>query len=142
MGEFILIEIIAAPAEQSRGRHNPRAVKRKLSNFPTKARAAPAPHQVFHYDDLIRIVAPAAPPGTARASAAAPEIPPKRCRRRRRETTRAAAFWREHIRSWRTSGLSRTAYCQDHGLKLRSFHAWVTRLRHSFRRPQKGTSTA
>ena len=42
MGELILIEILAGPAEQSRGRHRPRAVKRKMSNFPTKARAAPA----------------------------------------------------------------------------------------------------
>src|SRR3954453_22015537 len=47
MTELILIEIAAAPAERSRGRHNPRVVKRKMSNFPTKsrsaARAAPAP---------------------------------------------------------------------------------------------------
>ena len=34
------------PAERSRGRHDPRVVKRKMSNFPTKARAAPPPGQV------------------------------------------------------------------------------------------------
>jgi hypothetical protein len=39
MHEMILIEIIGTPAEHSRGRHNPRVVKRKMSNFPTKARA-------------------------------------------------------------------------------------------------------
>jgi hypothetical protein len=37
MHELILIEIIAVPAERSRGRHNPRVVKRKMSSFPTKA---------------------------------------------------------------------------------------------------------
>ena len=43
MVELILIEITALPAERSRGRHNPRVVKRKMSSFPTKSRAAPAP---------------------------------------------------------------------------------------------------
>ena len=41
MRELILVEILAVPAERSRGRHNPRVVKRKMSSFPTKARAAP-----------------------------------------------------------------------------------------------------
>jgi hypothetical protein len=41
MRELILVEIVAVPAERSRGRHNPRVVKRKMSSFPTKARAAP-----------------------------------------------------------------------------------------------------
>jgi hypothetical protein len=45
MRELILIEIIALPAERSRGRHNPRVVKREMSGFPTKARAAPPPRQ-------------------------------------------------------------------------------------------------
>jgi hypothetical protein len=58
MYELILIEIIAVPAERSRGRHNPRVVKRKMSSFPTKARAAPPPGQVFHYEEHIRIVTP------------------------------------------------------------------------------------
>jgi hypothetical protein len=62
MYELILIEIIAVPAERSRGRHNPRVVKRKMSSFPTKARAAPPPGQVFHYEEHIRIVAPVSPP--------------------------------------------------------------------------------
>jgi len=44
MTECVLIELIALPAEQSRGRHNPRVVKRKMSGFPTKARAAKESH--------------------------------------------------------------------------------------------------
>ena len=40
MIEVILIEIVAVPAERSRGRHNPRVVKRKMSNFPTRSRCA------------------------------------------------------------------------------------------------------
>jgi hypothetical protein len=71
--ELILIEIVAVPAERSRGRHHPRVVKRKMSRFPTKARAAPAPGRVFRYAEHIRVVAPAgspadqAPPPTATA---------------------------------------------------------------------------
>ena len=59
MVELIRLEIVAVPAEQSRGRHNPRVVKRKMSGFPTKARAAPAPRQVFCYEERVRIIAPA-----------------------------------------------------------------------------------
>ena len=57
---LLLIEILAMPAEQSRGRHNSRVVKRKMSNFPTKARAAPSPGRPgLHYAQHIQIVAPA-----------------------------------------------------------------------------------
>ena len=62
MVELVLIEITTVPAERSRGRHNPRVVKRKMSSFPTKSRAAPAPRHVFRYGEHIRIVAPAGPP--------------------------------------------------------------------------------
>ena len=55
MTELILIEIVAVPAERSR--HNPRVVKRKMSNFPTKSRSA-TPVQRFRYDEHIVIVAP------------------------------------------------------------------------------------
>src|SRR5687768_12212415 len=59
MTELILIEIAAVPAERSRGRHNPRVVKRKMSNFPSRstARAAPA----LRYHEHIVIVAPPEP---------------------------------------------------------------------------------
>ena len=45
MEQAILLEILVRPADQSRGRHNPRAVKRKMSNFPLKRPppAGPAP---------------------------------------------------------------------------------------------------
>jgi hypothetical protein len=61
MVDLILREIVSLPAERSRGRHNPRAVKRKVSNFPTKARAAPSSTQRIHYDDHIRLLVPADP---------------------------------------------------------------------------------
>jgi hypothetical protein len=43
MEEIILIEIALKPADRSRGRHNPRVVKKKMSSFPTKSRAQPPP---------------------------------------------------------------------------------------------------
>ena len=52
----MLVEIVAVPAERSRGRHNPRVVKRKMSNLPTEARAAPGPRRHFRYPDHIVIV--------------------------------------------------------------------------------------
>jgi len=63
MVELILVEIVAVPAERSRGRHNPRVVKRKMSGFPTKARAAPtsSPGRAFRYEEHVRVVAPAPP---------------------------------------------------------------------------------
>jgi hypothetical protein len=129
MHELVLIEIIALPAERSRGRHTPRVVKRKMSSFPTKARAAPGPPSCrrFRYSDLIRIVAPA--PVPIDPAMATPS-------RRRASQLRAArhAFWLEHVRAWRASGLSRADYAQRHGLELRSLHQWIARLRHIFRR--------
>jgi len=60
MLEVILLDILARPADRSRGRHNPRAVKRKMTRFPTRVRAQPlAPHhQQLVYQSLIRIVCP------------------------------------------------------------------------------------
>lgn len=52
----VLVEIVAVPAERSRGRHNPRVVKRKMSKFPTRARAAPGPRRHFRYPEHIVIV--------------------------------------------------------------------------------------
>jgi hypothetical protein len=163
MRELVLIEILAWPAERRRGRHNPRVVKRKMSNFPTKARTAaePSPRRVFRYGDHVRIVAPAAAddshspaaatPGHLRIIAAAPTgacapaapvrgVPPTR--RRRSERTRRRTFWLEHVRAWRTSGLSRAAYAQRHGLALRAFHQWIARLRDLFYRHRKAAAGA
>lgn len=144
MAEFILIEILAVPAERSRGRHNPRAIKRKMSNFPTRARAAPAAaaRQVFQYEDHIRIVAPVVAPAVAPAVApgrdetARPTTTahPRRPRRRTTRSTSQHTMWHDHVRAWRDSDLSRHAYCQVHNLALRSFNTWVARLHHAFRR--------
>ena len=106
MHELVLIEILALPAERSRGRHNPRVVKRKMSGFPTKARAAPGPpppSQRFDYRGHVRIVAPAT--AADEPAMAAPERP-RPCEVR----TERHAFWLEHVRSWRASGLSRAGY--------------------------------
>jgi len=61
MTEVVLIEILAVPAERSRGRHNPRVVKRKMSNFPTKSRSAAGAAPCLRYDEHIVIVAPPEP---------------------------------------------------------------------------------
>ena len=137
MHELVLVEIIALPAERSRGRHNPRVVKRKMSGFPTKARAAPGPPSCrrFQYGDHVRIVAPAV--AETDPAMAAP-------RRRRACQPRAArhAFWLKHVRGWRASGLSRADYAERQGLNLRSLHRWIARLRHIFRRRAKAAARA
>jgi hypothetical protein len=154
MAELILLEILALPAERSRGRHNPRVIKRKMSTFPTRARAAPAPapRQVFQYENHIRIVAPGIAPAVA--PAVAPAIAPgrgetdppaitarPRCPRRRTpRSTGQHTMWHDHVRAWRASNLSRHAYCQVHNLALRSFNAWVARLRHAFRRTRRDST--
>ena len=134
MIEFILIEIVAVPAERSRGRHNPRVVKRKMSSFPTKARAAPASRQVFRYEAHIQVVAPLGSPERQPPPTAAPKNRPR--------TPRSPASGRttpglEHVRAWRASGLSRTAYCERHHLNLCAFHQWVARARPIIRRKRR-----
>ena len=126
MHELILIEIIAVPAERSRGRHNPRVVKRKMSSFPTKGRAAPGARQPLHYPDHIRIVAPEEPDP---AQTAAPSSPPPL----RPPAAGRHAFWRDHVRAWRDSSLRRAAYAEVHGLEPRTFNQWIARLRQIFR---------
>ena len=161
MVELILIEITALPAERSRGRHNPRVVKRKMSSFPTiglrpiprrdvsaadRARAAPASQQVFRYDEHIRIAAPAGlPPPNIPPSATPPiDMTPTEKPRRRSRHIRAPAnrcpAWLEHVRAWRRSGLPRATYCEHHHLNPRTFHHWVARARPS-RRPKARSQT-
>jgi hypothetical protein len=102
MHELILIELLAVPAERSRGRHNPRVVKRKMSGFKTKARAAPAAGRVFRYAEHIRVVAPApagspadqAPPPTATAKNG-----PKRRQPRKASAPTGRPSWLEHVRA-------------------------------------------
>ncbi len=120
MGEFVLIELIAVPAEPSRGRHNPRAVKRKMSSFPTKARAAPAVKGRITYAERIQIVGPppeAVPPPAVVVPVVGAAAVSKPAARPGRD-----AVWRAHIRSWQKSGLSRPADCRSHGLALRTFN--------------------
>jgi hypothetical protein len=134
MVELILIEIIAVPAERSRGRRHPRVVKRKMSSFPTKSRASPSSRQVFSYGEHIRVVAPAnAPEHNVPPPIATPtEKPRQRPRNALAQATRCPA-WLEHVQSWRRSGLSRATYCNRHGLNPCAFHHWVARARPSFR---------
>ena len=135
MVELILIEIVAVAAERSRGRHHPRVVKRKMSRFRTKARAAPASGRVFRYEEHIRVVAPAGSP----ADQAPPPTATARKGRKRRRPRRASPptgrpSWLEHVRSWRASGVARATYCERHGLNPRAFHQWVARSRPAFRK--------
>ena len=146
MMALLLLESIAVPAGQSRGRHHPRVVKRKMSNFPTKARAAPAPSACARllYARHIQIVAPAVaktPPPAARPSARArasakrapcgrPKAAPDACRE---------SFWLHHVRAWRASNLTRTAYCEYQHLNPRNFNTWVARLRGRIRRLSRGS---
>ena len=136
MHELILIEIIAVPAERSRGRHNPRVVKRKMSSFPTKARAAPPSGQLFRYEEHIRVVAPVGSPADqVSPPIAAPKKRPKKHQPRKTSApTGQRPFWLEHVRSWRTSGLSRTAFCERHSLNPSAFHQGVARARQTFRK--------
>ena len=127
MQQLVLIEILAVPAEQSRGRHNPRVVKRKMSGFPTKARAAPAARQVIRYRDHIRIVAPAADEAAQQDPPRSPQAPSQAC-------------WHDHVRAWRASGLKRATYAERHGLDRHTLNQWIARLRHTFYRRPKGAS--
>ena len=130
MQQVVLTEVLAVPAEQSRGRHNPRAVKRKMSSFPTKARAAPSARQVIRYRDCIRIIPPAADQAAQTnpqpRTSPPPPIPPSH-----------QASWRDHVRAWRESGLKRATYAQRHSLELRTLNQWIARLRHTFHRRRK-----
>jgi hypothetical protein len=133
MVKWIVIEILAEPAESSRGRHNPRAVKRKMSNFPTKSRstARAAPSRSLRYDEHIVIVAPPEPiapttmVGRQRAVPATRQTAPAQASRQ--------TFWQAQVQAWRASGLPRAAYCQQQDLSPRAFNAAVARLRQTFR---------
>ena len=137
MVALILIEIVAVPADRSRGRHNPRVVKRKMSRYKTKARAAPASGRVFRYEDHIRVVAPAGSPAD-QAPPPSPTATARKRRKRRRPGKAPAPTGRpsrlEHVRSWRASGVARATYCERHGLNPRAFHQWVARSRPAFRK--------
>src|SRR3954449_10658892 len=136
MVKWILIEILAEPAESSRGRHNPRVVKRKMSNFPTKSRSAASAAPSLRYDEHIVIVAPPEPiaPTTADRKPAAPTA--SQPAQPSRQT-----FWQAQVQAWRASGLPRAVYCQQHNLSPRAFNAAVARLRQTLRPDPKTAST-
>jgi hypothetical protein len=37
-------------------------------------------------------------------------------------------YWREQIEGWRQSGQSQIAFCTHHGLNIKSFRRWRTKL--------------
>jgi hypothetical protein len=137
----VLVEIRSVPAERSRGRHNPRVVKRKMSGFPTRSRAAPACGDRFCYNEHIKVLPPAVPEAVEPASETASEMPeplPATPASSTLDLSTAESSTvpdrQHHVRAWRVSGLSRIDYCRQRGLNLRTFNQWVARQRHQFRR--------
>lgn len=96
----VLAAIRALPAERSRGRHNPRVVKRKMSNVPTRSRAAASERRRWCDEDHIHILPPAGqqplfPTTPEPASAAGPPTITVH--------QHAATPERHHVKAWRAS---------------------------------------
>jgi hypothetical protein len=136
MTDLILIEILAVPAERRRGRHNPRVVKRKMSNFPTRRRC-PTPARSVRCDGHVVIVAPPEPTAPTTAGRQRAVLPASQTQP---APSSGKTFWRAHVRAWRASGLPRAAYCQQQNLSPRAFNAAVVRLRQTFRHTPKTAS--
>jgi Insertion element 4 transposase N-terminal/Transposase DDE domain len=130
---LVLIEIAGLPAERSRGRHKPRVVKRKMSDFPTRSRAEPAPSGRLKYEERVRIVPPAVAETDPAASA------PSRSRGRAKPGTPNRDRL-QHVRNWRAGGMSRADYCRRHGLNPKAFNHWIARSR--YRRRRKASKAA
>lgn len=45
------------------------------------------------------------------------------------------SFWAAHLEACSESGLTKVAYCQQHGLKIKSFYYWQRRNRPSVAGP-------
>ena len=107
MVKWILIEILAEPAASSRGRHNPRVVKRKMSNFPTKSRstARAARSRSLRYDEHIVIVAPPEPIAPTTMAGRQRAVPTTR--QTEPAQTSRQTFWQAHVQAWQASGLPR-----------------------------------
>lgn len=142
MTEVILIEIVAVPAERSRGRHNPRVVKRKMSNFPTKSRstARAAPSRSLRYDEHIVIVAPPEPIAPTTMAGRQRAVPTTR--QTEPAQTSRQTFWQAHVQAWQASGLPRAVYCQQQNLSPRAFNAAVARLRQILRPDPKSADNS
>lgn len=39
-----------------------------------------------------------------------------------------SAYWQMQVEGWRQSGLSQIVYCEQHGLNIKSFRRWRTKL--------------
>ncbi len=39
-----------------------------------------------------------------------------------------SGYWQTQVEGWRQSGLSQIAYCEQHGLNIKSFRRWRTKL--------------
>jgi hypothetical protein len=133
----VLVEIRSVPAERSRERHNPRVVKRKMSGFPTRSRAAPACSDRFCYDEHIAVLPPVVPetidpvpetpePTPATPASSVPDLPTAE--------SPTIADRQHHVRAWRVRALSRADYCRQQGLNPQTFNQWVAQQRHQFRR--------
>jgi hypothetical protein len=116
-------------------------VKRKMSGFPTRSRAAPACGDRFCYNEHIKVLPPAVPEAVEPASETASEMPeplPATPASSTLDLSTAESSTvpdrQHHVRAWRVSGLSRIDYCRQRGLNLRTFNQWVARQRHQFRR--------
>lgn len=133
----VLVEIRSVPAERSRGRHNPRVVKRKMSGFPTRSRAAPACGDRFRYNEHIKVLPPAVPEAVEPASKTPEPLPATPASSTPDLSTAESPTVpdrQHHVRAWHVSGLSRIDYCRQRGLNPRTFNQWVARQRHQFRR--------
>ena len=116
---------------------NPRVVKRKMSGFPTRSRAAPACGGRFCYNEHIKVLPPAVPQAVEPASETPeplPATPASSTPDRSTAESPTVPDRQHHVRAWRVSGLSRIDYCRQRELDLRTFNQWVARQRHQFRR--------
>lgn len=43
-------------------------------------------------------------------------------------TRQGSDYWQAQVEGWRQSGLSQIAYCTHHGLNIKSFRRWRTKL--------------
>jgi hypothetical protein len=129
----VLIEIRSVPAERSR--HNPRVVKRKMSGFPTRSRAAPACGGRFCYNEHIKVLpVPQAVEPASETPEPLPATPASSTPDLSTAESPTVPDRQHHVRAWRVSGLSRIDYCRQRGLNLQTFNQWVARQRHLFRR--------
>ena len=140
MVKWILIEILAEPAASSRGRHNPRVVKRKMSNFPSRSTARAARSRSLRYDEHIVIVAPPEPIAPTPMAGRQRAVPTTR--QTEPAQTSRQTFWQAHVQAWQASGLPRAVYCQQQNLSPRAFNAAVARLRQILRPDPKSAANS